>query len=112
MIIGEGIFDFAAYAKKNNLFSRDATSRIGGFKELNGAFPGGILADEILMPGDDQIRALFVTGGNPLITMANGERLREAFNDLELLVVTDIYLNETARPRPLCLACDFATRAR
>jgi formate dehydrogenase len=96
MIMGEGIFDFAAYAHKNNLFDRKATSRIGGFKELNGGFPGGILADEILTPGKDQIRALFVTGGNPLMTMANGERLKTAFNDLDLLVVTDIYLNETA----------------
>jgi formate dehydrogenase len=96
MLVGEGIFDFAAFAKKNKTFTREATSRIGGFKQLNGTFPGGILADEILTPGDDQIRGLFVTGGNPILTMANSERLSEAFNELELLVVTDIYLNETA----------------
>jgi len=96
MLIGEGIFDFAAFSKKNKLFSREPTSRIGGFKQLNGGFPGGILADEILTPGEDQIRALFVTGGNPLLTMANSGRLAEAFRELELLVVTDIYLNETA----------------
>lgn len=96
MLIGKGVFDFAAFAKKNKLFNRDPVSRIGGFKQLNGAFPGGILADEILTPGDDQLRALFVTGGNPLLTMANSERLSEAFKDLDLLVVTDIYLNETA----------------
>ncbi|MEO1028775.1 MAG: molybdopterin-dependent oxidoreductase, partial [Pseudomonadota bacterium] len=96
MLIGEGIFDFAAYAKKENLFSREARSRIGNFRQLNGGFPGGILADEILTPGEDQIRGMFVTGGNPLMTMANSQRLKEAFEDLELLVVTDIYLNETA----------------
>ncbi|MEL7453472.1 MAG: molybdopterin-dependent oxidoreductase [Pseudomonadota bacterium] len=96
MLIGEGIFDFAAFAKKKGLLGREPTSRIGGFKQLNGGFPGGILADEILTPGDDQIRALFVTGGNPLLTMANSARLKKAFSDLELLVVTDIYLNETA----------------
>jgi formate dehydrogenase len=39
---------------------------------------------------------MFVTGGNPLITMANSERLKAAFEELELLVVTDIFLNETA----------------
>ena len=66
------------------------------FRELNGGFPGAILADEIMQPGDDQIRALFVTGGNPLMTMANSERLKSALQQLELLVVTDIYLNETA----------------
>ncbi len=96
MIMGEGIFDFAAYAKREGLFTRDKRSRIGGFRQLNGGFPGGILADEILTPGDEQIRALFVTGGNPLMTMANSGRLKEAFADLDLLVVTDIYLNETA----------------
>jgi formate dehydrogenase len=41
------------------------------------------------------VRALFVTGGNPLITMPNSARLREAFSKLELLVTVDIYKNET-----------------
>lgn len=95
-LVGMGIFDFAAFAKKNGLFNRQRTSRIGGFRELNGGFPGGILADEILTPGTDQIKALFVTGGNPLITMPNAQRLKHALEKLELLVVTDIYLNETA----------------
>ena len=95
-LVGEGIFDFAGFAKKNGMFMRKARSRIGNFRELNGAFPGGILADEILTPGQDQIKAMFVTGGNPLLTMANSTRLREALQSLELLVVTDIYLNETA----------------
>ena len=54
-----------------------------------------LLAAEILTPGDGQVRALFVTGGNPLITMADAGRLREAFGQLELLVTLDIYRNET-----------------
>ncbi|MGB1581532.1 MAG: molybdopterin-dependent oxidoreductase, partial [Nevskiales bacterium] len=95
-LVGQGMFDFPAYAKKEKLFDRIEQSRVGQFKELNGGFPGGILADEILQPGKEQIRALFVTGGNPLMTMPNSARLREAFKQLELLVVTDIYLNETA----------------
>ena len=36
-----------------------------------------------------------MTGGNPLITMADAGRLREAFGQLELLVTVDIYRNET-----------------
>ncbi len=95
-LVGEGIFDFAGFSKKKDLFNREARSRIGNFRELNGGFPGGILADEILSEGNDQIKALFVTGGNPIMTMANSKRLQEAFSQLELLVVTDIYLNETA----------------
>ena len=67
--------------------------------------PGGILADEILTPGDRQIKALFVTGGNPLITMANSERLRDAFKELELLVVLDIQPSETASVATHVLPC-------
>ena len=95
-LVGEGIFDFAGYARKKGMFTRKARSRIGNFRELNGGFPGAVLADEILTPGKDQIKSLFVTGGNPLMTMANSARLRDALAQLELLVVTDIYLNETA----------------
>ena len=74
----EGVFDFARFGKRANLFVKDERSRIGNLPSINDAFPGGILADEILTPGDGQIRAMFITGGNPLLTMANGERLRGA----------------------------------
>jgi len=96
LLVGRGIFDFAAFCKKNGVFGEQQTSRVGGFRQVNGCYPGGILADEILTPGKDQVRALFVSGGNPLLTMANSGRLREALQQLELLVVTDIYQNETA----------------
>ena len=95
-LVGHGIFDFAKFGAKHGLLMRSDRSRIGDFASVNDAFPGGVLADEILTPGPRQVRALFVTGGNPLITMANAGRLREAFRDLELIVVLDIFLNETA----------------
>jgi formate dehydrogenase len=95
-LVGHGIMDFAKFGRKTGTLMRDDRSRIGNFPSTNDAFPGGILADEILTEGRKQVRGLFVTGGNPLITMANSARLREAFEDLELLVVTDIFLNETA----------------
>jgi anaerobic selenocysteine-containing dehydrogenase len=94
-LVGKGIFDFAKFGKRTGTLMSDATSRIGGFRKVNDAFPGGILADEILTDGPGRIRALFVTGGNPLITMADAGRLREAFGQLELLVTVDIYRNET-----------------
>jgi len=59
-LVGKGIFDFAKFGKKFGLLVKDDKSRIGGFGKTNDAFPGGILADEILTPGDGQIRALFV----------------------------------------------------
>jgi anaerobic selenocysteine-containing dehydrogenase len=94
-LVGEGLTDFPKLGKKSGTLLRDDKSRVGGLPSVNDAFPGGVLADEILTPGRDQVRALFVTGGNPLITMPNAERLREAFKNLELLVTVDIYKNET-----------------
>jgi formate dehydrogenase len=104
-IVSTGIIDFAAFGKKTGILLHQNESRIGGFKSVNDAIPGGILADEILTPGDRQIKALFVTGGNPLITMANSERLRSAFKELELLVVLDIQPSETASVATHVLPC-------
>jgi formate dehydrogenase len=104
-VVSTGVIDFAAFGKKTGTLLHQNESRIGGFKSVNDAMPGGILADEILTPGDRQIKALFVTGGNPLITMANSERLREAFKELELLVVLDIQPSETASVATHVLPC-------
>ncbi|MBC7170931.1 MAG: molybdopterin-dependent oxidoreductase, partial [Polyangiaceae bacterium] len=104
-IVGKGIFDFAAFGKKTGLFHGKVRSRIGDYAQVNDAFPGGILADEILTPGKEQIRALFVTGGNPLLTMANGDRLRRAFDDLELIVTLDVQMTETASMSHYVLPC-------
>lgn len=94
-LVGTGMFNFPKLMKRAGQLSSTDTSRIGGFTKVNDTFPGGILADEILTPGHGQVRALFVTGGNPLITMANSGRLRDAFESLDLLVTIDIFLNET-----------------
>ncbi len=72
-LVGRGVIDFAKFGVKNGLLVRDDRSRIGAFGSVNDAFPGGVLADEILTPGVRQVRSLFVTGGNPLITMPNAE---------------------------------------
>jgi len=105
LLVGKGIIDFIKFGVKNGVLMRNDVSRIGGFASVNDAFPGGILADEILTPGPKQVKALFVTGGNPLITMANSGRLREAFRELELLVCLDIFQNETCSEAHYVLPC-------
>jgi formate dehydrogenase len=104
-LVGNGVIDFAAFGKKTGTLMRTDRSRIGDFQSVNDGFPGGILADEILTPGDRQVRALFVTGGNPLLTMANSGRLREAFGKLELLVTLDLFRNETGSVAHYVLPC-------
>ena len=95
-LVGQGVFDFPKFGVKNGLLVGEGRSRVGDLPKVNDAYAGGVLADEILTPGPGQMRALFVTGGNPLLTMPNSERLSAAFEELELLVCVDIFLNETA----------------
>ncbi len=104
-LVGNGLFDFPRMMKKQGQLMGGRRSRVGGYPSVNDAFPGGVLADEILTPGKGQVRALFVTGGNPLITMANSERLREAFSKLELLVCLDLFQTETASLAHYVLPC-------
>lgn len=104
-LVGRGVIDFPKFGKKNGILVRSERSRVGDFPSVNDAFPGGLLADEILTPGPKQVRSLFVTGGNPLITMPNSNRLREALRKLELLVVLDILPTETAAEAHYILPC-------
>ncbi len=104
-LVGKGIFDFPKFGRKYGVLLKQDRSRIGGFRKTNDAFPGGILADEILTDGPGKIRALIVTGGNPLMMMAESDKLRRAFGELELLVTLDILPTETASAGHYMLPC-------
>jgi len=43
----------------------------------------------------ERIKAFLVSGGNPLVSMADSNAFREAFNKLDLLVVHDLFMTET-----------------
>lgn len=72
-------------------------SRVRNLPDFNGEFPVSTLAEEILTPGEGQIKALLVAGGNPVLSTPNGEQLDSALNELELMVSVDFYLTETSR---------------
>jgi anaerobic selenocysteine-containing dehydrogenase len=55
------------------------------------------IADEILMPGDDQIRVLISCGGNPLASWPDQGKVRAALASLELLVQFDPWMSATAK---------------
>jgi anaerobic selenocysteine-containing dehydrogenase len=69
-----------------------------------GALPGTLMADAIL-DSADPVRAMIVVAGNPLLSIPGGERLRKAFEQLELLVVVDIYPSATAELADVVLPC-------
>ena len=74
---------------------RRRRSRIGGFRALIGSEPAALMAKEILTPGDRQIRALFVSAGNPVLSVPNGDEMERALESLELSVALDFYVTET-----------------
>jgi anaerobic selenocysteine-containing dehydrogenase len=78
-------------------------SRIGNYLSNAGGLPAGILADEILTPGKEQIRALIVLCGNPITSAPDETRLRQAFQSLDLLVSIDIFQNQTGAEADLLL---------
>lgn len=70
-------------------------SRIGGFGNVVRTEPATMMAKEIETPGDGQIRALFVSAGNPVLSVPNGPALSDAMKKLELSVALDFYVTET-----------------
>ena len=83
-------------------WERGYRSRVGGFGKIpslnhDGEVPTGILADEILTPGEGQIRCLFVEGGNPVVAIPNQPKVVKAFSSLELLVTVEPFMSATAR---------------
>ncbi len=70
-------------------------SRIGGFPDVLSTFPAALMAKEMTTAGRGQLRALFVSAGNPVLSVPNGRELEAALPGLDLHVSLDIYVNET-----------------
>ncbi|NIK56077.1 molybdopterin-dependent oxidoreductase [Kribbella shirazensis] len=72
-------------------------SRVRGLPEFGGELPVPVMAEEILTPGEGQIRAMVTVAGNPVLSTPNGRRLDEALGSLDFMVAIDPYINETTR---------------
>lgn len=72
---------------------------------IGGMFPPNVLAEEIMSDRADRIRSVFVMGANPLRSWADTTAFEEAFNRLDLLVVAEIAMNETAALAHYVLPC-------
>lgn len=78
-------------------------SRVSGLPEYAGELPVAALAEEMLVPGADQVRALITVAGNPVLSTPNGRQLDQALGGLEFMLSIDLYLNETTRHADLIL---------
>lgn len=79
----------ATYAKRR--------SRVGELPEVLGSLPASVMAKEMTTPGEGQIRAFFVSAGNPVLSVPNGAELTEAMRGLDLSVAIDLYESDTSR---------------
>ena len=96
-VFSDGLVDLAKTVQQLGLDGYgEHRSRLRDLPGVLGELPAGVLADEIATPGPGKIRALVVTAGNPVASIANGPALAEAMRGLECTVVIDIYMSETA----------------
>ena len=73
------------------------TTPVGGHRIITGLVPCNVIPDEILTDHPRRFRALLVESTNPVHSLADSRRMREALAALELVVVIDVALTETAR---------------
>ncbi|MBW2266924.1 MAG: molybdopterin-dependent oxidoreductase [Deltaproteobacteria bacterium] len=72
-------------------------SRVRGAPEVLGQVPVSCLAEEIVTPGEGQIKALVMIAGNPVLSAPDAGQLDAALPELECMIAVDNYLNETTR---------------
>src|SRR4051794_27257406 len=70
---------------------------VTGAPVIGGLTPCNVIPDEILTDHPDRFRAMIVESSNPAHSLADSQRFHEAFEALDLLVVVDVALTETAR---------------
>jgi formate dehydrogenase alpha subunit len=75
------------------------------------AEPGLVITDMVEAMGTGRIKAMYVTGENPLLSEPDLTHAEEAFRSLDFLVVQDIFLHETAEIADVVLpATSFAEK--
>ena len=97
LLLPRGAIDAVKLAQLIGLGSFDEhRTLVNDWHRVAGCFPASALADEISTSHPERIRALFVSAGNPVHSIPNGNALGDAMKSLELVVAIDIYQNETS----------------
>ncbi|MFK7895811.1 MAG: molybdopterin-dependent oxidoreductase [Myxococcota bacterium] len=71
--------------------------RVRGLTNTAAGLPTAALADEILLPGEGQVKALFSLGGNPMAAWPDQDKTMAAMDALDLNVTVDIKMSATAK---------------
>ena len=72
-------------------------SPVAGARIIGGMIPCNVIAEEVLTDHPDRYRAMLIEAANPAHSLADSKRFREAMDSLELTVVIDIAMTETAQ---------------
>lgn len=70
---------------------------VGGHRIITGLVPAAVIPEEILTDHPKRFRAMVIESSNPAHSLPDSARMREALEALELVVVIDIAMTETAR---------------
>lgn len=79
--------------------------RVRGLTDTAAGMPTAALADEILLPGEGQVKALICLGGNPMAAWPDQVKTQAAMKELDLLVCFDVEMSATARLADYVIAC-------
>jgi anaerobic selenocysteine-containing dehydrogenase len=82
--------------------------RVRGLQSFFYQQPSPAMADEILMPGEGQIRALICNGGNPAVAFPDQPKVIRALKELDLLVCLDVIMTPTVRLADYVFGCKLS----
>ena len=72
-------------------------SPVTGAKVIMGLIPCNVIPEEILTDHPNRFRAMFIESSNPVHSLADSQRMRQALRALDVSVVIDVAMTETAR---------------
>lgn len=72
-------------------------SPVAGAPIISGLVPCNVITEEILTDHPDRYRAMIVETANPVHSLADSDRMREALRSLDLVVAIDIAMTETCK---------------
>ncbi|AEV75432.1 anaerobic dehydrogenase, typically selenocysteine-containing [Mycolicibacterium rhodesiae NBB3] len=70
---------------------------VTGAPIVGGLIPSNVVPQEMIGDHPDRFRAMIVESSNPAHSLADSNACRDAFSSLELMVVIDVAMTETAR---------------
>ncbi|MFO1340023.1 MAG: molybdopterin-dependent oxidoreductase [Burkholderiaceae bacterium] len=74
-----------------------AASPVHGHKVIMGLIPCNAIPEEILTDHPKRFRAMVIESANPVHSLADSQRMRQALRALDFSVVIDVAMTETAR---------------